>query len=187
MERDIQLDIGLSIMEGGGIEWRQETNTCILYKCKQYGHYFVTDLDGSMIVPPGRYSYMDKFWKGYSRVNTENRTTGEKQWGIIDSNGVEVVPIRYDCIWKFYGRNHGSTYMLADGTHAWFDLTDGTIYKYNPECRGTGISIGIGSSLKDRPKYGEFEGSYAQSVMGLSDDVINDAFDGEPDAYWNID
>ena len=35
--------------------------------------------------------------------------------------------------------------------------------------------------------YGEYEGSYAQDVMGYSDDVINDAFDGEPDAYWNID
>ena len=27
----------------------------------------------------------------------------------------------------------------------------------------------------------------AQDVAGYSDDVINDAFDGEPDAYWNID
>lgn len=35
--------------------------------------------------------------------------------------------------------------------------------------------------------YGEFAGSYAQDVMGFSDDVINDVFDGDPDAYWNID
>ena len=35
--------------------------------------------------------------------------------------------------------------------------------------------------------YGEHAGSYAQDVMGYSDDEINDAFDGEPDAYWNID
>ena len=35
--------------------------------------------------------------------------------------------------------------------------------------------------------YGEFAGSYAQDVMGYSDDVINDAFEGDPDAYWNID
>ena len=38
-----------------------------------------------------------------------------------------------------------------------------------------------------RPHYGEFEGSYAQDVMGYSDDVINDAFEGDPDNYWNID
>lgn len=35
--------------------------------------------------------------------------------------------------------------------------------------------------------YGEFSGSYAQDEMGYSDDVINDAFEGDPDAYWNID
>ena len=35
--------------------------------------------------------------------------------------------------------------------------------------------------------YGEFAGTYAQDVVGYSDDEIYDAFDGEPDAYWNID
>lgn len=36
-------------------------------------------------------------------------------------------------------------------------------------------------------EYGEYEGSYAQDVMGYSDGEIGDAFDGDPDAYWNID
>ena len=35
--------------------------------------------------------------------------------------------------------------------------------------------------------YEEYAGTYAQDVMGYSDDVIDDAFDGDPDAYWNID
>lgn len=35
--------------------------------------------------------------------------------------------------------------------------------------------------------YSEYAGTYAQDVAGYSDDVINDAFDGDPDAYWNID
>ena len=35
--------------------------------------------------------------------------------------------------------------------------------------------------------YDEFAGSYAQDVMGYSDEEIYYAFDGEPDAYWNID
>lgn len=35
--------------------------------------------------------------------------------------------------------------------------------------------------------YGEYEGTYAHDVAGYSDDIINDAFDGEPEAYWNID
>lgn len=35
--------------------------------------------------------------------------------------------------------------------------------------------------------YGEYVGTYAQDIAGYLDDEINDAFDGEPDAYWNID
>ncbi len=35
--------------------------------------------------------------------------------------------------------------------------------------------------------YGKYAGTYAQDVAGYSDEVIDDAFDGDPDAYWNID
>ncbi len=35
--------------------------------------------------------------------------------------------------------------------------------------------------------FGKYRGSYAQDVMGYSDDDIDTIFDGDPDAYWNID
>jgi hypothetical protein len=35
--------------------------------------------------------------------------------------------------------------------------------------------------------YEKYNGSYAQDVEGWSDQDIDDVFDGEPDAYWNID
>ena len=35
--------------------------------------------------------------------------------------------------------------------------------------------------------YGRYAGSYAQDEMGYSDDDIDTIFDGDPDAYWNID
>lgn len=35
--------------------------------------------------------------------------------------------------------------------------------------------------------YDEYNGSYAQDVEGWSDQMIDDALDGDPDAYWNID
>ena len=41
--------------------------------------------------------------------------------------------------------------------------------------------------FEDDRHYDEFAGSYAQDVMGYSDEDIYDAFDGDPDAYWNID
>lgn len=39
----------------------------------------------------------------------------------------------------------------------------------------------------DSPTYDRYGGSYAQDVMGYSDDDIDTIFDGDPDAYWNID
>ena len=35
--------------------------------------------------------------------------------------------------------------------------------------------------------YEEFAGTYAQEVAGYSDEDIYDIFDGNPEAYWNID
>ncbi len=35
--------------------------------------------------------------------------------------------------------------------------------------------------------YGQYAGTYAQDEMGYSDDDIDTIFDGDPDAYWNID
>ena len=39
----------------------------------------------------------------------------------------------------------------------------------------------------ESPTYGRYAGSYAQDDMGYSDDDIDTIFDGDPDAYWNID
>ena len=32
----------------------------------------------------------------------------------------------------------------------------------------------------------DFEGSYAHDEMGYDENDIYDAFDGDPDAYWNV-
>ena len=39
----------------------------------------------------------------------------------------------------------------------------------------------------DSDTYDRYNGSYAQDEMGYSDDDIDTIFDGDPDAYWNID
>lgn len=40
---------------------------------------------------------------------------------------------------------------------------------------------------EDPPTYNRYSGSYAQDEMDYSDDDIDTIFDGDPDAYWNID
>ena len=32
-----------------------------------------------------------------------------------------------------------------------------------------------------------YAGTYVHDIEGWSDEAIDDALDGEPDAYWNID
>jgi hypothetical protein len=39
----------------------------------------------------------------------------------------------------------------------------------------------------DKPTYEKYRGSYAQDILGWSDDDIDTVLDGDPDAYWNID
>lgn len=45
----------------------------------------------------------------------------------------------------------------------------------------------IFSTWEEEPTYERYNGSYAQDVMGFSDDEIDTIFDGDPLAYWNID
>jgi hypothetical protein len=40
---------------------------------------------------------------------------------------------------------------------------------------------------EDKETYGRYHGSYAQDVEDWSDQDIDDVFDGDPEAYWNID
>ena len=106
------------------------------------------------------------------------------KWGIINEKGEEVLPVIYDEVWNFYGKKRFSTTVVKDGysSEVYFhDLNPLLPYRKKNSLSSSFDNDDYGSH------YGEYAGSYAQDVMGYSDDVINDAFDGDPDAYWNID
>ncbi len=105
------------------------------------------------------------------------------KWGIINENGEEVLPVIYDDVWKFFGKNRYTTKVVKDGKSFNVRLSD-----LNPVLSGRVNHLESSYDYDDYSShYGEFAGTYAQDVMGYSDDVINDAFDGDPEAYWNID
>lgn len=107
------------------------------------------------------------------------------KWGIINEQGEEVLPVEYDEVWNFCGKNRLSTKAVKDGV-----TTEIYFHDLNPSLprRTYGQSTyAHADSDYPRRRYGEYEGSYAQDVMGYDDDTIGDAFDGDPDAYWNID
>ncbi len=149
------------------------------------GHYGVLNLKGDIIVPFGKYSYIDGFDNGLARVKIGQLTNGVKnsgnKWGLINEEGVEVVPAIYDNIWNFYGKNRYSTRVEKDGKKSELYFHD-----LNPSLSVQNRITSHGS-FNNNSRYREYAGSYAQDVMGYSDEVINDAFDGDPDAYWNID
>lgn len=112
------------------------------------------------------------------------------KWGIIDNKGEVVLPVEYDEIWNFLGKGRTTTKVIKEGVSSWFSLETWKLFSHDPSLR----SFHLEHEPYDEDhwddygrSYGKYSGSYAQDVMGYSDDVIDDAFEGDPDAYWNID
>ena len=163
---------------------------------KEYGNVIVAqrsdylwgilDHEGNEIVPFGKYGWIDGFDQGLARVRTlGNSGRVANKWGIINEQGEEVLPVEYDEVWNFLGKNRFSTKVVMNGeSHEVF------FHDLNPSLplRGQRSSNRSYDAYEGESRtYDEFAGSYAQDVMGYSDEEIYDAFDGEPDAYWNID
>ena len=146
--------------------------------------YGVIDITGRVIIPFGKYDYIGGFDKGLARVKIGKQSSGlvenNNRWGLIDIIGNEVLPIEYDAIWSFYGKKYNSIIVEIDGSRKSISIYD---LRYNEKS----VSDDYTSSQGYGSTYNEYNGTYAQDVAGYSDDVINDAFDGDPEAYWNID
>ena len=116
--------------------------------------------------------------KKYIIVRKKNKS-GIIKSGIINELGGTISKIKYDEIQFSYPTNGGAKDLKAVG---WigekeFLLIDSEEEPLYPR-RG---------NLYERPTYEQYAGSYAQDEMGYSDDDIDTIFDGDPDAYWNID
>lgn len=67
------------------------------------GAFEVITTEGEVIVPKGIYQWVDSFDRGFARVHA--LIDGKKKYGLIDSQGNEVLPIIYSSIWNFYKKN----------------------------------------------------------------------------------
>lgn len=144
--------------------------------------YGMITVSGKEIVPFGTYDLIEEFDRGITRVKIGKRSSGiknhENKWGLIDSCGNVVLPVEYDKIWKFQEKGYDHIVVEKDGKLERIPLSS---------ILGGKASVRSADRSNCRPRYGEYAGSYAQDVMGYSDDVISDVFEGDPDAYWNID
>lgn len=97
---------------------------------RQWG---VVDQKGNIVVPFGKYDWIDGFDQGLARVNKWILTDKvsflkTKYWGVINEKGEEVLPLEYEEIWNFLGKNRYSTKAVKDGVQS-------TVYFHdlNPE------------------------------------------------------
>lgn len=104
--------------------------------------------------------------------------------GFINRDGIIVVPLIYDDVYDFINGTAKVRKVCQEGE---ID-ENGNIVKafseieFHNQCNEDNDDDDYGSV-----HYGRYKGSYAQDVEGYSDDDIDSIFDGEPDAYWNID
>ena len=102
------------------------------------------------------------------------------KYGVYDKDGLCIIPCEYDYI----GPLIGNIYVRKNGTEGY--IVNGTFIQ-NEQNGEKKSAKGTVYTPKDRATYNNYHGSYAQDEMGYSDDDIDSIFDGDPNAYWNID
>lgn len=73
--------------------------------------YEVISIDGKVIIPKGKYAWIDSFDGGLSRICVGD--CDKKIWGIINSCGIIVLPLKYSNIWNFYKKKRIETTIEA--------------------------------------------------------------------------
>ena len=144
---------------------------------------------GKLILPPNFDDCFGLCFDGENRRNPEYRfaiVTLDKKKGLYNELGNEVLPIQYDSLRFSYPEYPESIYAKSIrvlgkiGDERERDLIDYGVKNDNNTKHGR-------CSTYERTTYERYGGTYAQDEMGYSDDDIDTIFDGDPDAYWNID
>ena len=160
------------------------------------GHYYVVDNKNNYIVPPGKYDYIDGFDKcGLARVKIDGKeniyhpeNSTKDRWGVIDTNGNEVLPLIYSEIWAFYNKNRLTTTvwkgdkLIGQEDGIFYDYYQERVYKYDFVLKTRELRI------KEDWSQGNYNCLDPDYNWTPSDDyTIWDALDGEPEAAGNID
>ena len=95
---------------------------CGLLTILQDNKWRVEDTNSNIIVPPGKYDYIDGFDVcGLARVKRDGKTdidnpskSTKDVWGIINTEGEEVLELKYSQIWVFYTKNRKTTKVFKE-------------------------------------------------------------------------
>jgi|GEM_PF-1887071 len=106
-----------------------------------------------------------------NRNNIYIEKNGKK--GVLNIYGYELLPCVYDSIKEIKGIYCDEYIVVKDGKEE--TVSFDTQQNFN------------NYYVEEPQHYERYAGSYAQDEMGYSDEDIDTIFDGDPDAYWNID
>lgn len=145
----------------------------------QYGYsdeslWGFADLNGEIKIEP-RFEEVRRFSAGRAVYKQDEK------YGFIDINGKKITPPLYSdaksfdvveqkakvYIGEYYNYVNLNGELLADWQH--------------------NVRTHFNDAYNEEQHYNRYNRTYAQAVEGWSDEEIDEAFDGNPEAYWNID
>lgn len=174
----------LTLFKNGLIRAKVEDES----NCPKWG---LMTTDGK-VISPFKYSYIYDSSSIYmlANINSIYKEINEGdypqwdyfggEWGYIDNTGNEVAPFEPAYNDADFRIQHPMIIGNEENEYDDDDYDDYDDYDddYDDYCTATS---------EDSRSFSRYSGSYAQDEMGYSDDDIDDIFDGDPNAYWNID
>ena len=138
-----------------------------------------------IIVPQGKYRWVDFFKEGLARVKGGKETNGNRfadtQWGLVDIEGNEIIPPIYsnmqlmdDKVYLEQGSKK-SIILLKDLEYETYESVK------EREQREKAIRR---DNLYNKPAYDPYD---KYDYNKTAREQISDAYDGESDALWNTD
>lgn len=168
----------------------------------EYG-WGVASSKNSYLIRPGKYDWISGFHKGYARIKKGTETNGNADadvlWGIVNEEGLDVIPPSYHDIYNFYGKDFDSIkvqkkkdsdyeYISFKELSSLWRLLSARSRKAKEEIEKESKAIQDRIDKQYEEMYWLTYGEKHTEFGGIhSDDAISDAFDGDPSACWNTD
>ena len=172
----------------------QHKKNQVITKKNASNQYCVVNALGETVIPFGYYLYISPFQHGLARVKTGDRFMGQRsfdgslpeealeyKWGIIDSNGKEVVLPVYDYIVGFDLVRKEFTKVSKDGKDSELSLR-GLSEEYDNFLNSSSRFSATHTGFSSRRTSSVHDG-YSRKEL---DELYLDAFEGDPSNIWNI-
>lgn len=150
------------------------TDKKILTVCSK-SKWGAIDSTGKWIIPYGKYTWIDGYDKGFVRARkgyiTNGQVNNDANWSLVNDNGFAIYQDYYDIL-PFYNRNRNSTKILKERGGEYQEI----IFQELADL--------LRDASRQKPDYDPYDN---KEWLHRFDSLSGDAFDGESDAYWNVD